>query len=192
MRRFPIQTAHIGLAFLTVATACGAGLETPTEVRQFARPGILTERDPNPVVESVTGHWEVIGVNGNTNKLSVNALKRLDGSVSGTLEYERVSPDGGWLLRAHGDVICVTVNGNTARVAIVGEEVDNTGTTTSGYGYVTAVDNGEGENDPPDRGSSLFGTSSEGLARRHCDVPIIPDARIFPNQRGNIQVRSGT
>lgn len=190
MRRFPIQTAHIGLGFLMVVAGCGTPLETPTQPRHLTAASTPIERDANPVVQSLTGHWEVIGSLGNTNKISINALRRLDGSVSGELQYERMSPEGGWLLRAHGDVICLTVDGNTARVAVVGEQTDNTtGVTTHGFGYLTAMDNGEGENDPPDRGSNLFGTSSEARARSHCDAALIPDARIFTVVRGNVQVR---
>jgi hypothetical protein len=196
MARSHITRVHTGLnAILVVATAlaCSSAPDTTTGPRLRVPDPLFTEEDANPVVASLTGHWEVVGSAGNLNKLSVNALQRRDGTVTGELQFERISPDRTLLLKAHGDVICLGVDGNTARVAVVGEQVDlTTGATTTGYGYVTAIDSGEGANDPPDRGSNLFGTSSEQVARSHCTTPLIPDARLFPIERGNVQVRSGT
>ena len=173
-------------------TACSSAAETTSGPRLRMPLGLEKANDANPVVASLTGHWEVRGSLGNLNKFSVSAIQRLDGTVTGEIQYERESPQHEMLLKAHADVICVTVEGNTARVAVVGDQLDlTTGVTTHGFGYFTAVDNGEGANDPPDRGSNLFGTSSETRARSHCTAPLIADARIFPSERGNVQVRSG-
>ena len=120
MRR-GIARDHIHFAITLVIIACSS---TPDQIR---RPGprpssplLDAGDDANPVVASVTGHWEVTGTAGNLNKLSVSAVQRLDQSVSGEVQFER---DSSHVLTAvaHGTVICLTIEGDTASTGAVGE-----------------------------------------------------------------------
>lgn len=182
MQSMSASIAVRSLLLLSLA-ACAAGPE-----RSLGTKGSTTwSRDdvPNPVVQSLVGHWEVVGTAGNLNKVSVSAEKHLDGSVSGEVQFERFTPDGLSIL-AHGTILCLTVDGSTARLAMLGDETTAAGTNTV-YGILTAIDNGEG--DPsPDRASSIFVERTESIALSHCDASLIPDDRIFDIQRGDIQV----
>ena len=101
--------------FLTIAlSACSGGADVATGLRPTALRA--NDIDPNPVVQSLTGHWEVIGSSGNLNKISVTAEKRLDGTVTGQVQYEQFTEDGLSIL-AHGTVLCLHVEGNIARLA---------------------------------------------------------------------------
>jgi hypothetical protein len=145
--------------------------------------------DANSVVQSVSGHWEVIGSSGNLNKISVNAEKRLDGTVTGEVQYEQFTPEGLSIL-AHAVVRCLKVQDNVARLAVEGDETTEAGT-VHGFGILTAIDNGEGQPNR-DMASNLIPVASgETRALSHCgETPVIPDSRALPIQRGNVQVRS--
>jgi hypothetical protein len=108
--------------------------------------------------------------------------------VTGELQYEQFT-DEGLSTVAHGAVICLTIDGNTARIGAMGDKPDQNGVTQ--FGYMTAIDNGEGANDPPDRASNLVAPTTEARVRLHCQGPSLTQ-NIFDIQRGNIQVRSGT
>jgi len=182
--RHGLSCSRLALCVVGLATACTSDSGRITGARPSAMAPI--SRDANPVLQSVTGHWEVIGRSGNLNKISVTALKRLDGTVSGEVEFERFGTHGD-SVRAHGTVICLTVDGNTARIGAMGNKPDPNGVTQ--FGFLTAVDNGEGKQAPPDQGSNLVAPVSEERARLHCEMPPITPP-IFNSLRGNIQVRS--
>lgn len=199
MRWTGINWAQIVLVTILAGTACTTNENSITAARP--RPGSPVSFDltnENPVVASVTGHWEVISLNGLfLNKISVSALKRLDGTVTGEAQYEQFDDEGKTIL-AHGDVKCLEVEGNVARIGAVGENKLATPAITA-YGMMTVIDNGEGSNDPPDRGSSVFSTLNPLRMQQHCGTAIaanppvggvIPDRNVLTVQRGNIQVRS--
>jgi hypothetical protein len=173
--------------FLTTAlSACSGGADIATGLRPTALRA--NDSDPNPVVQSLTGHWEVIGSAGNLNKISVTAEKRLDGTVTGEVQFERFTDEGLSIL-AHGTILCLRVDGNVARLAAAGEETVD-GTTTPVFGILTAIDNGEG-NPNPDKATNLLGVMVEEHALSHCGAtPLVPDTRALPIQRGNLVVRS--
>ena len=186
--RSRIARAHIHFAITAVIIACSSAPD------QISRPGpratsplLDAAEDANPVVASVTGHWEVTGMAGNLNKLSVNALQRLDQSVGGEVQFER---DSLHVLTAvaHGTVICLTIVGDTARIGAVGKLQGNDG--SPAFAVLTAIDHGEGANMAPDSASALLITSSANRAKLHCSNGLIAPFRIFPVERGNIQVRS--
>ena len=176
----------IGRLIVLIAglTACSGVSDRMIGLRPTA--ARLADTGGNPVIQSLTGHWEVIGSLGNLNKISVTAEKRLDGSVSGEVQYEQFTEDGMSIL-AHGTVLCLTVNGNTARLALAGEQTTDAGT-KSGFAILTAIDNGEG-NPNPDFATNLIPVMAEERAVSHCSVPVVPDTRALPVQRGNLQVR---
>lgn len=93
--------------------------------------------------------------------------------------------------RAHGEVICLSIVGNRARVAGVVRKlwVNNVQRPLPPAGlfnFWTVQDNGEGQ-DPPDL-ASLVRFASEAAARFHCAVGVPLEQ--LPNQEGNIQVSS--
>ena len=146
-----------------------------------------------PVVQSATGHVDFIGRQGAENRYEFVALKRIDRAtgeavVDGELQYQTLRPDGGFI-DAHASVICLEIEGNVARFATrVDHARGDIPPGTSPFGYFTVEDNGEGENDPPDRASNLFVTTDAG-AHQHCDTGHVPPPPLFDNLQGNIQVR---
>ncbi len=128
---------------------------------------------------SATGHGEIFHPFGThpLTQFSISAITHADGSVSGQFELSI-------FVRFHGTVKCVSVQGNLARVGLVIVQSDNPNLLPGSEAYVTLVDNGEGEADPPDRLSPPL----PGNAQRHCDVGLF--APLVDILRGNIQVRS--
>ena len=173
----------LGLVVIAGLTACSTASERTTGLRPGA--ARLSDLDANPVVQSLTGHWEVIGSAGNLNKISANAEKHLDGTVTGEVQYEQFTDDGLSIL-AHGTVLCLHVEGNIARLAGIGEVV---GEAAPRYIIITAIDNGEGSPNV-DKATNLLAVMQLEHALSHCgDTPLVPDTRALPLQRGNLQVR---
>jgi hypothetical protein len=134
---------------------------------------------------------EFIGRQGADNRYSFSAIKRVhpetgETVISGETQYQSRRPDGTFI-DAHGTVICLEIVGNTARFGAAGDHTSGLAEGTPGFGYFTVVDNGEG-NDPPDLASNLF-AGSEATVREHCASGHVPPPPVFPNLRGNIQVR---
>ena len=92
-------------------------------------------------------------------------------------------------LKFHGDVICMSAVGNTARIAgrITKGWVNGVPTPITGAGYPiwTVTDDGEGEG-TTDTASPMFFNSAAN-AQLHCAVGFPPPQ--FPIQEGNVQVR---
>ena len=91
--------------------------------------------------------------------------------------------------KVHGNVICMGITGNTARIAgqITKAWRNGIPVVPSRPNTVwVVVDNGEGQGAPPDQ-VSLMGFQTAALAATHCALgtPTI----VFPNQQGNIQVQ---
>lgn len=171
------------LVLTAVLSACSTGSEPTTGLRPMA--ARANDLDPNPVMQSLTGHWEVIGSAGNLNKISVTAEKRLDGTVTGEVQYEQFTADG-LSIHAHGSVLCLHVAGNIARLAAIGQVV---GEAAPRYVIITAIDNGEGGPNP-DKATNLLAVMQLEHALSHCgETPLVPDTRALPIQRGNLQVR---
>lgn len=90
----------------------------------------------------------------------------------------------------HGEVVCLGVAGNTARIGGRITKLISGGVQvpTALYNFWTVQDNGEGSKDPPDL-ASTFRFSSEAGARAHCAVGVPLEQ--LPIQQGNVQVRAG-
>jgi hypothetical protein len=138
--------------------------------------------------ESVTGHVEFVNTtSGNHIRYSFHAIRHPDGTVTGEFEEHVESATGEFVRKTHGIEICLTVVGNLARVG--GIITDSTGATAPPPGtevYSTAVDNGEGDDDPPDL-ASPGGSLGAGSALRHCTTGL--SRPLFPITAGNIQIR---
>jgi hypothetical protein len=91
--------------------------------------------------------------------------------------------------RIHGDVICVGISGNTARIAgqITKVWVNNVQVpiTARTHNYWVVVDNGEGQG-TPDQVSPMAFTVAAG-AQAHCAAGL--PSIVFANQEGNVQVQ---
>lgn len=89
----------------------------------------------------------------------------------------------------HGDVICMSTAGNTARIAgqITKGWVNNVRVPITGAAYPiwTVTDNGEGQR-TTDTASPMFFNNAAN-AQFHCAVGFPPPQ--FPIQQGNVQVR---
>jgi hypothetical protein len=135
--------------------------------------------------QRVTGHATIFlpGFNAEE-KYSNSAIRHADGSVSGQFELKSAQ-DGG--LRIHGDVVCFTIVGNTARIAGRVEQSNTTLVPEGTYVIWTVIDNGEGAKDPPDQTSDFFGPFNEAVAAAHCAVGFNL-APFLPVLHGNLQV----
>jgi hypothetical protein len=134
--------------------------------------------------QRVTGHANVFLPNFQAEqKYSNSAIRHADGSVSGEWELHS-EQDGG--VRLHGDVICFTIVGNTARLGGFIEQ--STEPAFEGlYAVWTVIDNGEGANDPPDLTSDFFLVLTAATAQFHCAVGFNL-APFLPVLGGNLQV----
>jgi hypothetical protein len=144
------------------------------------------------VEQSVTGHYEYFGfATGNYFKYSLTAIRHADGSVSGEVE-ERVTldtPSGELVRREHGEVTCLTVTGNRARLAYRITEYEGPPSPNPDltHGIIAVVDNGEGARAVPDSAANNPGGVTAARAQLFCDVGF---ARPFREvEHGNIQVR---
>ena len=169
--------------------ACGnqqQGLADPS------RSANVAGRDSNGShVQSATGHVEFIGRQGAENRYSFSAIKRVqpatgETEIQGELQYQSFRPDGG-VVDAHGDVICVDIVNNVARVGVAAKHVTGVPEGTPAFGYFTVVDNGEG-NDAGDLASNLF-AAPEATVLQHCASGHVPPPPLFEDLVGNIQVR---
>jgi len=137
--------------------------------------------------QQVTGHANILlpFFQNAEEKYSNNAIRHADGTVSGEFELKSTQVVGG--LRIHGDVVCFTIIGNTARLAGLVEQSDTPLAPEGTYFVWTIVDNGEGQNDPPDLTSDFIGPVAAATAAFHCATGINV-APFYPVQSGNLQV----
>jgi hypothetical protein len=109
-------------------------------------------------------------------------------AAKGNVDFHITFPGGQSV--GKGDVLCMTIVGNRARIAALWTDfrVNNVKTPIPpGQNLLwTVEDNGEGANDPPDRASVMFqGTAAQGLF--HCATGFI--LPLMPNNNGNVQVK---
>jgi hypothetical protein len=171
-------------AVLVLAAAvlgCATGSDGPAapardaDLSPLLRKGGLQQR--------VTGHANIFLPNFQAEeKYSNSAIRHADGSVTGEFQLKSAQ-DGG--LRIHGNVICFTIVGNTARLAGVIERSSDPTIPAGVHTVWTIVDNGEGNNDPPDLTSDFFG-ALPAQAQFHCAVGFI--LPLLPVLSGNLQV----
>jgi len=141
--------------------------------------------------QSATGHVDFFGRNGAENRYSFSAIKRIQPAtgetiVQGEVQYQSHRPDG-TVIDAHGDVICLEIEGNVARVGGVADRSTGVPEGTPPFAYFTVVDNGEGD-DTADLASNLF-TAPEQTVLAHCATGHVPPPPLFPILTGNVQVR---
>jgi len=146
------------------------------------------------VVASANGgvHWTIplpnaFGVEVLNQPLAFNALKYLDGSVTGQFEYHQIVE--GESFNFHVDVTCMNVyDGNRAKIGGVIRTSNDPTLPPGNFAWFQVFDNGEGGNAAPDR-SSLVGFGDETANEAFCNSPNLP--RFGPwDVQGNIQVQS--
>lgn len=105
-------------------------------------------------------------------------------------EYElMLTSVAGVTNKVHGNVICMGITGNTARIAGQITKVWRNGVqvpiTARTHNVWVVIDNGEGQGTPDQ--VSLMGFQTAPVAATHCAVgtPTI----VFPNQEGDVQVQ---
>ena len=140
------------------------------------------------IKQSVTGHYQFVGINtGNDFKYSVAAIRHDDGSVSGEFE-ERVilASTGEFIRQTHGTVTCFQIVDNTARIGGLVDQATDPRFLPGTEFRLIVVDNGDGASDPPDLGSNArFGFP--GTAQAFCDAGTA--FNLEPVQHGNVEVR---
>lgn len=168
------------LAALALAAACAdrATAPAPSAVVSHARPEAAAAMGPQ---QQVTGS-AFIQIFGGTvpENYSFSAIRHRDGDVSGQFELKSAQ-DGG--LRVHGEVTCMAVTGNVARLGgVLTQSTDAQFPAGTQVAWMIA-DNGEGANDPPDQTSDFY---VSGNPSRFCAsqarLPLIPI------EHGNLQV----
>lgn len=139
------------LAMIVVVAACQD--EMVTNLVDVQRPAIPAVSH-GQVVTLVTGSWAVNGVR----TFAFTARRYADGTVGG--EWKRVNQPN----PNHGDIVCLNIVGNQAWIGTIEER----GTYAPGEGGFRVIDNGEGENAPPDQMSKQFVGAGAGFAKAYC------------------------
>jgi hypothetical protein len=173
--------------------SCDRSPVAPPAQRQMTPPFAVSSSQEIGGFQSVTGHFEFVGVNtGNDFKYSLSAIRHTDLGVSGEVEERTTFNETGDLVRTmHGTVTCFTIIGNMALIAGIVDKVESFApgqeNLIPGAGFrLVVVDNGNGGDDPPDMGSNArFGlpaTSEQFCAN---GTPF----NLEPVQQGNVTVR---
>jgi hypothetical protein len=179
------------LAFAMMA-GCDRSPVAPPATRHMTPPFAASLSMESDAFQSVTGHYEFVGVNtGNDFKYSLSAIRHTDLGVSGEVEERTTFEETGDLVRTmHGTVTCFTIIGNMALIAGIVDRVESFApgqeNLIPGAGFrLVVVDNGNGD-DPPDMGSNArFGLPASSQQFCQNGVPF----NLEPIQHGNVTVR---
>ena len=190
--------------FLVAAIATIGCDSAPTPPARHLRPGVSPSLEDVPDVsltelpgdkQSVTGHYELVGSTTlNDFKYSFSAIRHEDESVSGEIEERTVyDPTGDFVRTMHGTVTCFTIvpGTNMAFIAGIVDKVyslapNQENLRPGAFFRLVIVDNGNGDDDPPDLGSNArFGDPR--IQPLFCKnlVPF----NLEPIQHGNVTVR---
>jgi hypothetical protein len=185
-----LTTKGLLLAGLSLV-ACDRNSDPPitapdTAVHVEVQP-VSDAADPD-VKQAVTGHYQFVGVNtGNDFKYSLSAIRHQDGSVSGEFE-ERVTfaETGDFIRQTHGTVTCFEIVGNAARIGGLVDNATDPRFLPGTEFRLIVVDNGQGANDPPDKGSNArFGFP--GTAEAFCNAGTAFNLEDIDH--GNVEIR---
>lgn len=110
---------------------------------------------------------------------SFHARENEDGSITGSIEFKCRIPSSG---RVHGTIDCMTIDGNQATITGFATHSDIEGYPPGSLFWFRVVDNGEGNGDPPDQFSDVYGVP-EGYP---CTVSL--PVEMFDIENGNVQV----
>lgn len=173
---------------LTTTLACLAivGCDSPAEPTLLTAPeGINASK--GRVVASANGSAHFTLASGVGRTFTFTAKTFGDGSVKG--EYQLTYPGGEVII--HGSVVCMTLDGSTARIGGVAEQ-NKLGYPVSNPQAFTVVDNGQGKNASADQLSLLVTWLGDGGEEPfpgntvHCNEGL--SLNLFGAERGNVQV----
>lgn len=171
-----------------VAAACSREMRLPTDpIADIGKvPQLATQSDDSKNhVQSATGHVDQMespfGV-GVIDQYSFSAIRTPQGKINGQFEFR--AKYQGLVVRAHGFVECLTINGNRARIAgVVTQSTFPEGIPAGSELAWSVTDNGE-----PGRGADTASQLLGFPGPLFCATAVggFPEA---PLRRGNIQVR---
>ncbi|HEY2851815.1 MAG TPA: hypothetical protein VGJ18_03165 [Gemmatimonadaceae bacterium] len=181
-----MRSALQGAKVLWVVAVVGCGAATETRSPQVTAPEFSRAEDAGSGAQ-VTGDITVDlpGFNNALERYSVSAVRHHDGSVSGELE-ETSQQQGGQ--RIHARVYCVTITGNTARLAARLDQSNVPFGPVGSFVVWSVIDNGEGKS-APDQSTDLFFGGNEDNAKFHCATGFNL-APYFNSIRGNLTVHT--
>ena len=120
-------------------------------------------------------------LNGYFQNFSFHARKDKDGSITGSIEFKCRQP---WSGRVHGRIDCMTIEGNQATMSGFATHSDIEGYPPGSHFWFRVIDNGEGNGDPPDQFSDVWGVPEDISCTE--TLPIAFD--MFNIEHGNIQI----
>lgn len=175
------------LSMAVLAAGCShREMRLPTDpLADMTKPALQAESAGSNHTQSATGRVDQtqspfgIAV---IDQYSFSAIRTPQGKINGQFEFR--AKYEGVVVRAHGDVDCLTINGNHARIAgHVTQSTFEPGIPSGSELTWTVTDNGE-PGDGRDTASELLGFPRELF----CAAPAGQYAEA-PIRRGNIQVR---
>ena len=173
-------------ALCTALLFCGLvllGCEAPTTALiDEAAPATLdsaAKQDGNKAQATGSGHFDDDRFpEPELRTFSFTAQEQNDGSATGQWQLNNRN----FPIRIHGEVECLTVDGNEAWFAGLATQSDDDEQIGIIRGF-RVIDNGEGNGSPPDQISAAIPVSS---AQLWCDVR--PEVEVFDIEKGNVQV----
>jgi hypothetical protein len=182
-----MKVARFAVAVAFLAFGCSREMRLPTDPVDVAPSSSNLTPAPDSANhgQSATGHVDqtqspfgIVVIN----QYSFSAIRTPHGRINGQFEFR--AKFQGQVVRAHGDVECLSINGNQARVA--GRVTQSTfpeGVPIDSELTWTVTDNGEGGRGR-DTASQMLGFPKDLFCA--ATVGQYPEA---PIRRGNIQVR---
>lgn len=175
-------------AVLTVAGGCSREMRLPTDPAPLAAPSspsLNAATDGASGVQSASGHVDQIASPFGIvviDEYSFAAIRTPQGQINGQFEFR--AKYQGLVVRAHGEVVCLSIDENKARVAgRVTQSTFEEGIPVGSDLTWTVTDSGE-PGRARDTASQMLGAPAEAF----CAVTVgsYPEA---PLRRGNVQVR---
>lgn len=180
-----MRSALQGAKVLWVVAVVGCGAATESRSPQVTAPEFSRAADDAGSGARVNGDItiDLPDFNNALEHYSVSAIRHRDGSVSGELE-ETSQQQGGQ--RIHARVYCVTVTGNSARLAARLDQSNVPFGPVGSYVVWSVVDNGHGKSGP-DQSTDIFFGGTEANAKFHCATGFNL-APYYNSVRGNLEV----
>src|ERR1051326_1432048 len=182
-----MRSALQGAKVLCVVAVLGCGAAKDSTPPRVTAPEFNREEAESTGAQ-VTGDIAIVlpGFDNALEQYSVSAIRHRDGLFSGELE-ETSQQQGGQHI--HARLVCVSVTGNTARLAARLEKSNVPFGPVGSYVVWSVIDNGHGK-DHPDQTTDIFFGATEANARFHCDTGFNL-APYFTSIRGNLEVGTG-
>ena len=141
--------------------------------------GNVFAKPDSRVVAAASGGWTIAGIR----VIAFNARERANGTFDGQWQRMNHVP-GGPATPNHGEVLCVSFNGNQAWIGTIA----TTGPFAGFEGGFRVIDNGQGSNAPRDEVSLHVVNFGIGGAEIYCnDQPEFPG--LLQEGAGNISIR---